>query len=175
VSASAPGGCDVVHPGVHSGSDPAVPDSATFDSAAPDPTLAGGGRCVRCAALEVGGGGSRRRPQWGMPMREECKHFQSRTYASGEVARFCVLDKAPEAPWRCPEDCDAYERRLADVGWDHGRLVEPALEEEPADAAEALPLLDEAESIVAASYPAASQATARSRRRRWPFGGREGR
>jgi hypothetical protein len=30
-----------------------------------------------------------------VPMREECKHFQSRTYASGEVARFCVLDLAP--------------------------------------------------------------------------------
>ena len=26
-----------------------------------------------------------------MPMREDCKHFQSRTYPSGEVARFCVL------------------------------------------------------------------------------------
>ena len=50
-----------------------------------------------------------------MPMREECKHFQSRTYASGEVARFCVLDLAPEAPWRCPADCASYERRLADA------------------------------------------------------------
>jgi hypothetical protein len=67
-----------------------------------------------------------------VPMREECKHFQSRTYASGEVARFCVLDLAPEAPWRCPDDCTAYERRLADAGWVHGSLVEPALEDEPA-------------------------------------------
>jgi hypothetical protein len=64
-------------------------------------------------------------------MREECKHFQSRTYASGEVARFCILDLAPEAPWRCPDDCPRYERRLADAGWVHGSLVEPALEEEP--------------------------------------------
>jgi hypothetical protein len=64
-------------------------------------------------------------------MREECKHFQSRTYASGEVARFCQLDLAPEAPWRCPENCPAYERRLADVGWVHWSLVEPALENEP--------------------------------------------
>ena len=29
-------------------------------------------------------------------MREECKHFQSRTYDSGEVARFCVLDSAED-------------------------------------------------------------------------------
>jgi len=64
-------------------------------------------------------------------MREECKHFQSRTYASGEVARFCILDLAPEAPWRCPENCPSYERRLADAGWVHGSLVEPPIEDEP--------------------------------------------
>ena len=64
-------------------------------------------------------------------MREECKHFQSRTYASGEVARFCVLDLAPEAPWRCPDNCPSYERRLADAGWIHGSLVEPPIEDEP--------------------------------------------
>jgi len=64
-------------------------------------------------------------------MREECKHFQSRTYASGEVARFCVLDLAPEAPWRCPENCPSFQPRLADAGWVHGSLVEPAIEDEP--------------------------------------------
>ena len=89
-------------------------------------------------------------------MREECKHFQSRTYASGEVARFCVLDLAPEAPWRCPADCKSYERRLADAGWVHGSLVEPPLEEEPAVAGEDLVrLLDSAENIVSAVAPAA--------------------
>ena len=67
-------------------------------------------------------------------MREECVHFQSRTYASGEAARFCVLDLAPEAPWRCPDNCPSYRPRMADVGWVHGSLVEPALEEEPEDA-----------------------------------------
>jgi hypothetical protein len=67
-------------------------------------------------------------------MREECTHFQSRTYASGEAARFCVLDLAPEAPWRCPENCPSYHRRLADVGWVHGSLVEPAIEDEPGTA-----------------------------------------
>ena len=74
-----------------------------------------------------------------VPMREECKHFQSRTYACGEVARFCVLDLAPEAPWRCPENCPSYERRLADVGWVHGSLVEPAIEDEPGKAAPTWP------------------------------------
>jgi hypothetical protein len=82
-------------------------------------------------------------------MREECVHFQSRTYASGEAARFCRLDLAPEAPWRCPDDCPQYRRRLADVGWVHGSLVEPALESEPeGDGAAIAELLDSAEDIV---------------------------
>ena len=101
-----------------------------------------------------------------MPMREECKHFQSRTYPSGEVARFCVLDLAPEAPWRCPDDCARYERRLADAGWVHGTLVEPAVEDEPAEESgeEVATLLDEAENIVNAVVPEArAEAAARER------------
>jgi hypothetical protein len=85
-------------------------------------------------------------------MREECKHFQSRTYDSGEVARFCVLDLAPEAPWRCPDDCSRYVRRLADVAWQHGSLIEPAMEDEP-DVADIASLLDAAEDIVNAVVP----------------------
>jgi hypothetical protein len=98
-------------------------------------------------------------------MREECKHFQSRTYSSGEVARFCVLDLAPEAPWRCPADCARYERRLADAGWAHGQLVEPAIEDEPdGSSAEIASLLDQAEGIVNAVGPAArAEAEARER------------
>jgi hypothetical protein len=88
-----------------------------------------------------------------MPMREECKHFQSRTYADGEVARFCVLDLAPEAPWRCPDDCPRYERRLADVGWTHGSLIEPPVEDEPARGEDVVHVLDEAEEIVNAAGP----------------------
>ncbi|MHB1787245.1 MAG: hypothetical protein ACYCS7_14100 [Acidimicrobiales bacterium] len=84
-----------------------------------------------------------------MAMREECKHFQSRTYTDGETARFCVLDLAPEAPWRCPADCAAYEKRMADVGWVHGNLVEKALEDEPdLPGGEIADLLDRAEDIV---------------------------
>ena len=84
-----------------------------------------------------------------MAMREECKHFQSRTYDSGEVARFCVLDLAPEAPWKCPDSCPSYSRRLADVGWVHGSLVEPAIEEMPdVPSGEAVSVLESAEEIV---------------------------
>jgi hypothetical protein len=84
-----------------------------------------------------------------MSMREECKNFQSRTYDSGEVARFCILDLAPEAPWRCPADCKAYEPRLADAGWDHGSLVDPPVEQEPElPGDEIAEVLDNAEEIV---------------------------
>src|SRR5207244_2383485 len=89
-----------------------------------------------------------------MPMRKDCKHFQSRTYDSGETARFCVLDLAPEAPWRCPDDCPAYEKRLADAGWTHGSLVSPAIEDEPdVPPAEVAELLDDAEEVVNAVGP----------------------
>lgn len=81
-------------------------------------------------------------------MREECKHFQSRTYQSGEVARFCVLGNAPDQPWSCPENCLTYERRLVDVGWSHGTLVDRPVE--PAPSSE-VPIEDRRELLDAAS------------------------
>jgi hypothetical protein len=88
-----------------------------------------------------------------VPMREDCKHFESRTYGDGETVRKCDLDLAPEAPWRCPENCPKYERRLADVNWAHGTLVTPETPDEPLDALDrgdgsVAALLDEAEDIV---------------------------
>ena len=64
-------------------------------------------------------------------MREECKQFESRSYANGETVRKCNLDLAPEAPWRCPENCPSYERRLVDVDWHHGSLIIPPTPPEP--------------------------------------------
>jgi hypothetical protein len=88
-------------------------------------------------------------------MRQDCKHYQSWTYASGETARKCNLDLAPEAPWRCPDDCPKYERRLADVDWRHGSLISPATPAEPPGFADddVGALLDEAEDIVNAAAP----------------------
>jgi hypothetical protein len=87
-------------------------------------------------------------------MREECKHFQSRTYASGEVARFCILGNAPDQPWSCPENCLTYEPRLADVGWSHGTLVDRPVEPAPEGPVESRrELLDSAAEIVNAVAP----------------------
>ncbi len=84
-------------------------------------------------------------------MRAECKHFESRTYRNGDTVRKCDLDLAPDAPWRCPDDCPRYERRLADVAWTHGSLVAPPTPAEPASVADgtAAALLDEAEDYLA--------------------------
>ena len=89
-------------------------------------------------------------------MRSECRNFQSRTYASGEVARWCVLDLAPEAPWRCPADCPKYTPRTADVAWSYGTLVPPPTPAEPdiiETSDDAAMLLDNAEDIVNAVGP----------------------
>jgi len=91
-----------------------------------------------------------------MPMRQDCKHFESRTYPTGDTVRKCDLDLAPEAPWRCPPDCTAYARRLVDVDWSHGTLVTPPTPAPPpglGDDDSIARLLDAAEDIVNAAGP----------------------
>ena len=84
-----------------------------------------------------------------MTMRVDCKHYESRTYNTGDVMRRCQLDLAPEAPWRCPENCPSFELRRVDVGWVYGSMTEgevpPAPEPEGEGIAE---LLDAAEDII---------------------------
>jgi hypothetical protein len=89
-------------------------------------------------------------------MREDCVHFQSRTYDDGETARFCTLDLAPEAPWRCPADCHRYERLAIATDFVAGSLARTEVEPEP-DAApdDVAGVLDEAEDIVNAAAPSA--------------------
>ncbi len=88
-------------------------------------------------------------------MRTDCKHYESRTYASGEAVRKCGLDLAPEAPWNCPADCPKYERRKIDAGWQYGSMakgMEPAPPEpEVAMDADIAALLDATEDIVNAA------------------------
>jgi hypothetical protein len=88
-------------------------------------------------------------------MREDCRHFASRTYDDGETARFCVLDLAPEAPWRCPENCAHYEQTVVDGSFVEGSLALPQVEDEPDENPEAIQdLLDDAEMIVDAAVRA---------------------
>ena len=116
-----------------------------------------------------------------MPMRQDCKFFESRTYANGETVRKCDLDLAPDAPWRCPDNCPAFQRRLADVNWKHGSLVTPATPDEPPGyderRDEIAALLDEAEDIVNAAGPSifAEVDAERSKRGRRGGGSERGR
>jgi hypothetical protein len=82
-------------------------------------------------------------------MREDCRHFESRAYPGGEVARFCVLDLAPEAPWKCPDACPRYEHSLIDGTFVAAPLDRPAVEDEPDESPDDIEaVLDDAESIV---------------------------
>ncbi len=88
-------------------------------------------------------------------MRTDCKHYESRTYSSGEAVRKCQLDLAPEAPWNCPADCPRYERRMIDAGWQYGSMT-AGMEPSPPEPGLAMSddvaaLLDEAEDIVNAA------------------------
>ena len=107
-----------------------------------------------------------------MPMRVECKHYESRTYANGETVRKCDLDLAPEAPWRCPENCPKYERRLADVAWSYGTVVSGPTPDEPVSVGkgdDVAALLDEAEDILNTAGPQimAELAAEKERKGRW--------
>lgn len=105
-----------------------------------------------------------------MPMRTECKHYESRSYANGDVVRKCNLNLAPEAPWRCPEPCSGYERRLADVAWVHGSAIAPPTPPEVPglDDGTAAAVLDAAEEIInSVSASVLADVEAGKKKRRW--------
>ena len=92
------------------------------------------GRVMSCWTPTKG----ERFPRWceardtdGVSMREDCRHFESRTYESGEVARFCVLGLAPQAPWRCPENCPGHELPFISWRYETSELSRPLVEDEP--------------------------------------------
>src|SRR5262245_24368426 len=89
-----------------------------------------------------------------VPMRIDCKYYESRTYPSGDTVRMCRLDLAPEAPWRCPANCKGYERKMSDGGWVHGSLVNTSPSgDEPDLDQNAINLLDQASEIVNTAGP----------------------
>jgi hypothetical protein len=107
-------------------------------------------------------------------MRTECKNYESRTYANGDTVRKCNLNLAPEAPWRCPEECAGYARRLADVAWSYGTMVSPPTPDEPEGEGIAA-LLAEAQGVINAAAPTVIAEVEAERRkpswwrRAWPF------
>ncbi|HAP77150.1 MAG TPA: hypothetical protein DCR14_13830 [Acidimicrobiaceae bacterium] len=102
-----------------------------------------------------------------MPMRQECRNFESRTYPNGETVRKCNLDLAPEAPWRCPANCTGFEPRM-DIGWTYGTMVTPKTPAEPPglDDGTAAAVLDEAEDFLNAVGAQVMAEVAAERRQR---------
>ncbi|MFM7062525.1 MAG: hypothetical protein ACKO04_03395 [Actinomycetes bacterium] len=57
-----------------------------------------------------------------MAVRTDCRHYSTRTVATGEVVQRCRLEMAELTPFACPEDCLFFERRtLGDAGWNPGQ------------------------------------------------------
>ncbi|MEP6625607.1 MAG: hypothetical protein ABJC79_14265 [Acidimicrobiia bacterium] len=88
-------------------------------------------------------------------MRTDCRHYESRTYPSGETVRKCQLDVAPEAPWKCPDECPSFQRRMIDVGWQYGSLGNAAgtVPEPEPQGEDVAALLDAAEDIINSAAP----------------------
>jgi hypothetical protein len=98
-------------------------------------------------------------------MREDCKYFQTRSFPSGDVRRFCALDLAPEAPWRCPEHCPRYSPLVGDPSLRRGPAERPAEKEpEPELHPDAVAVLGSAEEIISAVAPHLAAEETRRRR-----------
>lgn len=53
-----------------------------------------------------------------MAVREDCRHYSSRTTTAGESVQRCRLGVNLEAPFACPDDCLFMEpRSITDAGW----------------------------------------------------------
>lgn len=64
-----------------------------------------------------------------MAVREDCRHYSTRTTGAGDVVQRCRVGANQAAPFACPEDCLFIESRsISDAAW---RRVEPPTEESP--------------------------------------------
>ena len=53
-----------------------------------------------------------------MAVREDCRHYSTRSTPAGDVLRRCRLGVNEDMPFACPEDCLFFEpRAITDTGW----------------------------------------------------------
>jgi hypothetical protein len=53
-----------------------------------------------------------------MAVREDCRHYSTRTVSDTEVVQRCRVDANETAPFACPEGCLFFESRsITDAGW----------------------------------------------------------
>jgi hypothetical protein len=99
-------------------------------------------------------------------MRRDCTHYRSRTFPNGESVSSCELDLAPDAPWRCPENCPAYEKRQVErVGWEGVHHADPEPADEPPNLEGAASVLSETEAILNMIGPRVSKQMESKRRK----------
>jgi hypothetical protein len=56
-----------------------------------------------------------------MSVRRDCRHYSTRSMASGETVQRCRLSANTDAPFACPGDCVFFEpRSLTATGWEVG-------------------------------------------------------
>ena len=64
-----------------------------------------------------------------MAVREDCRHYSTRTTAGGEIVQRCRVDAAEAMPFACPEHCLFFEpRSITDAGW---QRFHPSAGDEP--------------------------------------------
>jgi hypothetical protein len=53
-----------------------------------------------------------------MAVRTDCRHYSSRSTATGDALQRCALDANETMPFGCPEGCLFFEpRMISDAGW----------------------------------------------------------
>jgi hypothetical protein len=53
-----------------------------------------------------------------MAAKTDCRHYQTRSLATGDQLQICRLDAAQTTPFACPDDCVFFEPRSGmTAGW----------------------------------------------------------
>ena len=53
-----------------------------------------------------------------MAVRQDCRHYSTRTTGTGDQVQRCRVDANEKAPFACPEFCLFFEpRSITDAGW----------------------------------------------------------
>lgn len=53
-----------------------------------------------------------------MAVRQDCRHYSTRTTVGGDQVQRCRVDANETAPFACPEHCLFFEpRSIANPGW----------------------------------------------------------
>jgi hypothetical protein len=53
-----------------------------------------------------------------MAVRKDCRHYSTRSTASGDLVQRCRVEAAEMTPFACPEHCLFFESRsITDAGW----------------------------------------------------------